>query len=82
MPKTTTTEKRRKGAVSINRELCKGCAYCVEACPARSLEIDTHFNGLGCFPVRVLDPEKCTGCAVCAVVCPEVVIEVWRDDES
>ncbi|MEW5745457.1 MAG: ferredoxin family protein [Nitrospirota bacterium] len=80
--KTRGATLRRKGAIAINRELCKGCAYCVEACPTRSIGIEKRFNAMGYFPAHVLHPEQCTGCAVCAQVCPEIAIEVWQEDIS
>lgn len=78
----TMIEKKRKGVIAINRELCKGCAYCVDACPTHSIEVDKRFNSMGCFPALFLGNGACTGCALCAQVCPEVAIEVWRDDSE
>lgn len=67
-----------KGRIEIDRELCKGCRYCVLACPENVIVIDEEFNAGGYFPAKAAHPEKCTGCTVCAQVCPEVAIEVWR----
>ncbi len=69
-----------KGKVEINRELCKGCRYCVIACPKGVLEIEDSLNGMGYFPARAAKKELCTGCALCARMCPEVSIEVWAPD--
>ncbi|NOZ25711.1 MAG: ferredoxin family protein [Nitrospirae bacterium] len=68
-----------KGKVEIDRELCKGCGYCVIACPKGMIVADTEFNRAGYYPVRLTEPDACTGCMLCAEICPEVAIMVWRD---
>ena len=69
-----------KGTVVINRDRCKGCALCVNACPQHVLHLSDTYNIRGYRPV-VLDESvaACTGCAVCAVVCPDVVFTVYRE---
>lgn len=73
---------KRKGMIRINKELCKGCAYCVDACPAGVISIRDRFNKLGYFPAEALHVEKCTGCAMCAKVCPEIAIIVYRERQK
>lgn len=68
-----------KGRIDIDRELCKGCKYCVLSCPEGVIAMDLEFNRSGYFPARVVCPEKCTGCTLCAQMCPEIAIEVWRN---
>ena len=68
-----------KGMIKIDKELCKGCGYCVEACPAGVIVIEEKFNTKGYFPASPGQPDKCTGCCMCAEMCPEVAIEVYRD---
>lgn len=70
-----------KGMIVIDRELCKGCAFCVEACSLRVIMIEDTFNEKGFFPAYPGDPEKCTGCAMCAQMCPEIAIEVYREEK-
>lgn len=69
-----------KGTIVIDRELCKGCGYCINTCPKGSITIEKKFNSIGCFPAHFAHPEKCTGCAMCARMCPEIAIEVWREE--
>lgn len=71
-----------KGKISIDRELCKGCKYCMLACPKGVIAIDTEFNSSGYFPAKAEDMEKCNGCALCAQMCPEIAISVWREEEK
>jgi 2-oxoglutarate ferredoxin oxidoreductase subunit delta len=70
----------RAGKVKINRELCKGCSYCVISCPKGVLEIEARINKTGYFPAGVKDGGLCTGCAICALMCPEIAVTVWREE--
>lgn len=69
-----------KGMIVIDKELCKGCAFCVDACPLGVIVIDNSFNRKGYFTAHSMYPEKCTGCAICAQMCPEIAIEVYREE--
>ncbi len=71
---------RMKGKIRIHTELCKGCTYCIDTCPAEVILIRERFNKNGYFPAAAGHMEKCTGCAMCAHVCPEVAIEVYRNN--
>lgn len=73
-------KKQRKGKIVIDKQLCKGCKYCILACPNGAIMIETEFNTSGYYPAWFGKPEKCTGCAMCAVVCPDIAIEVWQDE--
>ncbi len=70
------------GKIVIKQEGCKGCAYCVVACPRELIIIDpSRINDLGYNPAVFRDKSEaeCTGCALCAEICPEVLIEVYRE---
>ena len=75
-----TIKKKISGKIEIDREACKGCGYCIEACPKGVIILDTQFNSLGFYPAVNAHAEKCTGCAICAHVCPDIAIEVWKDE--
>jgi 2-oxoglutarate ferredoxin oxidoreductase subunit delta len=70
-----------KGMIIIDRELCKGCSYCVDACPVGVIAIEDTFNKKGFFPAHPENLKKCTGCAICAQMCPEIAIEVYKEGE-
>lgn len=68
-----------KGRIRINTELCKGCAYCIDICPAGVISVGKRFNKNGYFPAVAEHVEKCAGCAMCAKMCPEIAIEVYSE---
>lgn len=70
----------RKGSVTIDRELCKGCLLCIRACPFGVLAEDTAMNSAGVYPVLAGTPDACTGCASCYRVCPDCAITVYVDE--
>jgi 2-oxoglutarate ferredoxin oxidoreductase subunit delta len=80
MVKENITKKGASGRIEIDRESCKGCGYCVEACPKKVIVLDTKFNEQGFYPAITAHLESCTGCAICANVCPDIAIEVWKDE--
>lgn len=61
--------------VEINKELCKGCSYCVAACPKKAISLSTEFNPAG-YNFAVVDEELCIGCGTCYTVCPDYVYTV------
>ncbi len=63
------------GRIVLNRDKCKACYLCVDACPKKVLAQDTAVNVLGYYPVKVNKEEDCIGCAMCARVCPDIAIE-------
>lgn len=75
---------KRKGSITvrIDRETCKGCAYCVLNCPKRLIRIDDEFNSQGFYPAVMGDQSKCTGCALCAVACPDIAITILGEDDE
>ena len=68
----------KKGKITIDRELCKGCMLCIRACPVKVLEADTEINSSGSYPSKAVNAEKCIACGNCYEVCPNVCIEVFE----
>jgi 2-oxoglutarate ferredoxin oxidoreductase subunit delta len=67
------------GRIVLNRDKCKACYLCVDACPNKVLEADESVNILGYYPTKVNSEKTCVGCAICAKVCPDMAIEkVYR----
>ena len=68
-----------KGKISIDKELCKGCKYCINFCPKGSIQLSIKLNTKGYSFAEHNEENNCTGCATCAVMCPEAAIEVYRE---
>ena len=76
----TGTKPRPKvrGRVTVIRERCKGCGYCVEFCPTGTLAMSPEFNVKGYhFPAQA-DGRDCTGCDLCGMFCPDYAIHGTR----
>ncbi|RKY90012.1 4Fe-4S ferredoxin [candidate division KSB1 bacterium] len=56
--------------VIIRVDECKGCGYCVEACPVKVLVQSKKLNIKGYHPAEYKG-SGCTGCGVCFYTCPE-----------
>lgn len=69
----------KKGSIAIDEEKCKGCGFCLTACPRGVIVFGSRFNSSGYIPAVVADMDKCTGCTLCAEMCPDIAIEVWRE---
>lgn len=68
MPVTAMRED--KGFIEINRQECKGCGLCVEACVQKVLHLSSHLNHYGYHPAEY-DGHGCNGCGLCFYACPE-----------
>ena len=74
--------KPKKGTVHIEKDRCKGCAFCVEYCPHDVLEMSDEFNIKGYHPPYVKDEDKCIYCQLCETICPEFAIFVTLKKEE
>ncbi len=62
--------------ITIDKDHCKGCELCVQACPQRILAMSKDITVRGYYYAQLADPSRCIGCRICALVCPDVAIEV------
>jgi 2-oxoglutarate ferredoxin oxidoreductase subunit delta len=58
----------------IDRDLCKGCELCVNACPQKILAMGREINAKGYFFASVAEPKRCIGCRLCCITCPDMAI--------
>lgn len=63
-------------AVTIDKNLCKGCALCVTACPKNVFEISSEVNRKGFFVSATVRESDCVQCGVCEKTCPDLAIRV------
>ena len=58
--------------VTVNREMCKECEYCLHFCPKNTMlkKSDTE-NKKGYYAVQAVDMADCIACGICATVWPE-----------
>ncbi len=74
----TESSITKSAKVTINKEKCKGCGYCVEFCPRGALIMTTEINAKGYSPAALADETKCSTCGFCEIICPEFTIKVNR----
>ena len=60
----------------INITRCKGCGFCIEACPKKALSFSGKINAKGNDTVAV-DEERCILCGSCYTMCPDYVFEIY-----
>ena len=65
--------------MNLNIEKCKGCSFCVKACPLNILKLSGNINRKGYVYAELSEPEKCKGCGLCFQVCPDMVINIEED---
>ena len=67
-----------RGRVTIDRDECKGCGLCIEACPPECLQFEAELSAYGIHPAHYTGT-GCTGCGICFYTCPEPgAITVYR----
>ncbi len=76
--KTKPTKKKVRGRVTIVRERCKGCGYCVAFCPTGALEMSAEFNAKGYHIPLLSNGGDCNGCDLCGMYCPDFAIHGSR----
>ncbi|MFB3896648.1 MAG: ferredoxin family protein [bacterium] len=64
--------------VVIDKERCKGCELCINACPLKLLVMSDDLNIAGYHYALMTDDEKCSSCALCGTVCPDVAITIYK----
>ncbi|MCI1930335.1 MAG: 4Fe-4S binding protein [Clostridia bacterium] len=66
--------------VTVDREMCKECEYCLHFCPKGTiLKKSTTVNKMGYYPAEAVDMTDCIACGICASVCPEGAITVEKN---
>jgi ferredoxin len=63
----------------VNRELCRGCGQCRDACLHEAIRMVEWRAG---FQAAEVDPARCRGCGTCLTVCPSGALSDYRGGRS
>lgn len=66
--------------IVINKDLCKSCKICINACPKTLIKTSANVNSTGVHYAEFDDKKgECLGCAICAESCPDAaIVEVYK----
>lgn len=64
--------------ISIDKNKCKGCEYCVTVCKNLVIMPGDIADKQGVKIPTIDNEDKCTGCKLCAIMCPDCAIEIHR----
>jgi NADPH-dependent glutamate synthase beta subunit-like oxidoreductase/NAD-dependent dihydropyrimidine dehydrogenase PreA subunit len=62
--------------VLLEKENCKECGYCIEACGLGVFGPADSFNTKGYRPMETKNSEYCVGCLKCYFACPDFAIDI------
>jgi 2-oxoglutarate ferredoxin oxidoreductase subunit delta len=68
--------------IFLKKDRCKGCRYCVEICPRKTLAIGEEMNAKGNFMPKVVENGECAACGLCTMICPDFAIWLSSEDEE
>ena len=57
---------------------CKGCHFCVMACPHKAVSISDETNKKG-YRIVAFNEAACKACGMCYMMCPDYAITVCKD---
>ena len=66
--------------ITIIKEYCKGCGYCIEYCPKKVYGKSKIMNKKGYLVPEVIDLENCSECGLCDMYCPEFAIILEKEE--
>ena len=68
--------KKQTKFLSIKKNWCKRCYFCIEFCPH-----DVFQKGDDGYPY-IADLDKCTECGLCVALCPDFAIITEKEVEA
>lgn len=66
--------------IVIEANYCKGCGYCISACPKEVLAFTKDINSRGIEIAEVVHPDNCIQCRNCELACPDLAIYLEEDN--
>ncbi|MBI5968134.1 MAG: ferredoxin family protein [Deltaproteobacteria bacterium] len=61
-------------AITIIKDFCKGCGFCIDFCPKKVYDLSEEMNQKGYRLPRPVREEECTECGLCDLYCPDFAI--------
>lgn len=65
-------------SITIIKDFCKGCGFCIEYCPKKVYELSDEMNKKGYRLPQAIHTEECTECGLCDLYCPDFAIIVEK----
>jgi len=68
-------------SITIVKEFCKGCGFCIANCPKKVFELSDEMNKKGYRLPQAVREEDCTECGICDLYCPDfaIILEKTKD---
>lgn len=64
--------------ISYDAARCKGCYFCVAACPHKAISIAETSNKKG-YRIVAFAEAACKACGMCYLMCPDYAITVYKE---
>ena len=68
--------------IKIEKEKCKACKLCIEACHQNLFIPSIKFNKKGYHYIEADNSKSCIGCKRCVFVCPDIAIEIYKEEKE
>jgi 2-oxoglutarate ferredoxin oxidoreductase subunit delta len=65
-------------SITIIKDFCKGCGFCIEYCPKKVYELSEEMNKKGYRLPWAVHAEECTECGLCDLHCPDFAIIIEK----
>ncbi|MCP4218215.1 MAG: 4Fe-4S dicluster domain-containing protein [bacterium] len=79
-------EKRKpspkSNTITVVPVYCKGCALCVDICPAGVLQLEDNIESKFGVSIRVDAEDYCIGCKMCEQRCPDFALFVNYNEKK
>lgn len=69
-------------AITIIKEFCKGCGFCIDYCPKKVYDLSAEMNRKGYRLPEAARPEDCTECGLCDLYCPDFAIFLEKTKDA
>ena len=68
--------------IHVDKQRCKGCGYCVELCPMKTLSMSREIGPKGYHLAKADDENECLECGLCESICPDFALTVTTNNED